>query len=43
MTHKIKSVYPLEDYVILAVFRKGIEKKNYMRCFFPVFSQFKDF
>ncbi len=40
MTHKIKSVYPLEDYVILAVFRDGVEKKNDMRCLFPVFSPF---
>lgn len=43
MTHKIKSVYPLENYVILAVFRNGIEKKYDMRCLFPVFPQFKDF
>lgn len=43
MTHKIKSVKPLENFILLAVFQNGIEKKYDMNCLYSVFPQFRDF
>ena len=43
MTHKIKSVKPLENSIILAVFQNGIEKTYDMRNLYPVFPQFEIF
>lgn len=43
MAHKIKSVKPLDDFVILVVFRNGIEKTYDMRKLYPIFPQFKEF
>lgn len=43
MTHKIKSVRPLENSIILAVFQNGIEKTYDMRNLYPMFPQFEIF
>lgn len=43
MTHKIKSITPLENSIILAVFQNGIEKKYDIRNLYPRFPQFKIF
>lgn len=43
MTHKIKSVKPLENSIILAVFQNGIEKTYDMRNLYPMFPQFEIF
>lgn len=43
MTHRIKSVQPLENFVLLAVFQNGVEKKYDMYRLYPVFPQFKAF
>lgn len=43
MTHKIKSVKPLENFIILVVFQNGIEKTYDMRKLYPVFPQFQIF
>lgn len=43
MTHKIKSVRPLENSLILVVFQNGIEKTYNMRNLYPVFPQFEIF
>ena len=43
MTHKIKSVRPLENSIILAVFQNGIEKTYDMRNLYPMFPQFEVF
>ena len=43
MTHKIKSVTPLENSIILAVFQNGIEKTYDMRNLYPIFPQFEVF
>lgn len=43
MTHKIKSVRPLENSIILVVFQNGIEKTYNMRNLYPVFPQFEIF
>ena len=43
MAHRIKSVQPLENFVLLAVFQNGVEKKYDMGNLYPVFPQFKAF
>lgn len=43
MTHKIKSVKPLEKSVLLVVFQNGIEKTYDMRNLYPIFPQFEVF
>lgn len=43
MTHKIISVKPMENFVLLVVFQNGIEKTYDMRNLYPVFPQFKVF
>lgn len=43
MTHKIKSVRPLENSIILAVFQNGIEKTYDMHNLYPMFPQFEVF
>jgi DNA-binding XRE family transcriptional regulator len=43
MTHRIKSVRPLENFVLSVVFQNGVEKEYDMRRLYPVFPQFKDF
>lgn len=43
MTHKIVSVKPMENSILLVVFQNGIEKKYDMRTLYPVFPQFKVF
>lgn len=43
MTHKIKSVKPLDNSIILAVFQNGIEKTYDMRNLYPMFPQFEVF
>lgn len=43
MTHKIASVKPMENSILLVVFQNGIEKKYDMRTLYPVFPQFKVF
>jgi DNA-binding XRE family transcriptional regulator len=43
MTHRIKSVKPLENFVISVVFQNGVEKKYDMRNLYPEFPQFRDF
>lgn len=43
MTHRIKSVHPLEDFTLLAVFQNGIEKKYDIHCLYPIFPQFRKF
>lgn len=43
MTHRIKSVQPLENFILLVVFQNGIEKKYDMSNLYPVFPQFREF
>ena len=43
MTHRIKSVKPMENFVIEAVFMDGTVKQFDMRKLYPVFPQFKEF
>lgn len=43
MTHKIKSVKPLKNFVLLVLFQNGIEKTYNMRDLYAVFPQFKEF
>lgn len=43
MTHKIRSVRPLENSIIVVVFQNGIEKTYDMRNLYPVFPQFVAF
>lgn len=43
MTHRIKSVKPLENYIIESVFLDGTVKQYDMRKVYPVYPQFKDF
>lgn len=43
MTHKIVSVKPMENFILLVVFQNGIEKTYDMRTLYPVFPQFKVF
>lgn len=42
MTHKIQSIKPLENFVLLATFKNGIEKKYDVKQLYKVFPQFKD-
>ena len=39
MTHKIKFVKPLDNYIISVVFQNGVEKEYDMKKLFPVFPQ----
>lgn len=41
MTHKIVSVKPMENFILLVGFQNGIEKIYDMRTLYPVFPQFK--
>lgn len=41
MTHKIVSVKPMENFILLVGFQNGIEKTYDMRTLYPVFPQFK--
>lgn len=43
MTHKIISVKPMENFILLVGFQNGIEKTYDMRNLYPVFPQFKVF
>lgn len=43
MTHKIISVKPMGNFVLLVSFQNGIEKTYDMRSLYPVFPQFKVF
>lgn len=43
MTHRIKSVKPLDNAVLSVVFQNGVEKQCDMRKLYPIFPQFKDF
>lgn len=43
MTHKIVSVKPMENYVLLVGFQNGVEKTYDMRNLYPVFPQFEVF
>lgn len=43
MTHKIVSVKPMENFVLLVGFQNGIEKIYDMRTLYPVFPQFEVF
>lgn len=43
MTHKIVSVKPMENFILLVGFQNGIEKTYDMRTLYPVFPQFKVF
>ena len=43
MTHKIVSVKPMENFILLVGFQNGIEKTYDMRSLYPVFPQFKVF
>lgn len=43
MTHKIVSVKPMENFVLLVGFQNGIEKTYDMRTLYPVFPQFEVF
>ncbi len=43
MTHKIVSVKPMENFVLLVGFQNGIEKTYDIRTLYPVFPQFKVF
>lgn len=43
MTHKIVSVKPMENFVILVGFQNGIEKTYDMRTLYPIFPQFEVF
>lgn len=43
MTHRIKTVRSLENFVILVMFQNGVEKEYDMRRLFSVFPQFREF
>ena len=43
MTHKIISVKPMENYVLLVCFQNGVEKTYNIRNLYPVFPQFEVF
>ncbi len=43
MTHRIKDVKPLADFVVSAIFQNGIEKKCDLKLFFDTHPQFKQF
>lgn len=43
MTHIIKTVKPMENFILLVGFQNGIEKTYDMRNLYPIFSQFKVF
>lgn len=43
MTHRIKNVKPLDNYVISVVFQNGVVKEYDMRKLYPIFPQFKEF
>ena len=43
MTHKIVSVKPMENFILLVGFQNGIEKTYDMRTLYPIFPQFKVF
>lgn len=43
MTHKIVSVKPMENFVLLVGFQNGIEKTYDMRTLYPIFPQFEVF
>ena len=43
MTHRIKKVIPLENFVVLAIFQDGVEKEYDMKQLFDTFPQFRAF
>lgn len=43
MTHKIVSVKPMKNFVLLVGFQNGIEKTYDMRTLYPIFPQFEIF
>lgn len=43
MTHRIKEVTPLENFVVSVIFQNGIEKEYDMKILFEMFPQFKLF
>lgn len=43
MTHKIVSVKPMKNFILLVGFQNGIEKIYDMRTLYPIFPQFKVF
>ena len=43
MTHKIVSVKPMKNFVLLVGFQNGIEKTYDMRTLYPIFPQFEVF
>ena len=43
MTHRIKQVIPLENFVVLAIFQNGAEKEYDMKQLFDRFPQFHAF
>ena len=43
MTHRIKKVIPLENFVVLAIFQDGVEKEYDMKQLFDTFPQFHAF
>ena len=43
MTHKIVSVKPMKNFVLLVGFQNGIEKTYDMRSLYPIFPQFEVF
>lgn len=43
MTHKIVSVKPMKNFILLVGFQNGIEKTYDMRTLYPIFPQFKVF
>ena len=43
MTHKIVSVKPMENFILLVGFQNGIEKTYDMRTLYPIFPQFRVF
>ena len=43
MAHKIVSVKPMENFVLLVGFQNGIEKTQDMRTLYPIFPQFEVF
>ena len=43
MTHRIKKVIPLENFVVLAIFQDGVEKEYDMKQLFDRFPQFHAF
>ena len=43
MTHRIKSVTPLKNFIVSAVFQNGVEKEYDIKNLFSIFPQFRDF